>query len=72
LPQHARSGDDGSAAEDAAYLHWISLLRAGRRDEARAAGLDYLRRFPDAFRRPEVERVVLPPPGAKSRDEAKP
>jgi len=55
-----RAGEAASSAEDAAYLRWISLLRAGRRDAARAAGLDYLRRFPRAFRRAEVEAMVAP------------
>lgn len=54
-PDHA-----GNGTEDAAYLNWISLLRAGRRDEARAVGLDYLRRFPNGFRRAEVEGVMAP------------
>jgi FecR-like protein len=61
----AQSETDGAehpSAEDAAYLRWIALLRAGRREEARAAGLDYLRRFPEGFRRGEVESVVAPRP----------
>ena len=57
---------DDHDAEDAAYLRWISLLRAGRRDAARAAGLDYLRRFPHGFRHSEVERAVRPSLGGSS------
>lgn len=49
-----------SASEDAVYLETISLLRAGRSVEARATAQDYLRRFPDGFRREEMLRVATP------------
>jgi TolA-binding protein len=45
-------------AEDAAYLHALSLVRAGRSEEAFAAAKDYLARFPAGFRRTEMERYV--------------
>ncbi|HVZ72704.1 MAG TPA: FecR domain-containing protein [Polyangia bacterium] len=45
-------------AQDAAYLQVIHLLRAGRRDEARAAALDYLARFPDGFRSAELRALT--------------
>jgi TolA-binding protein len=44
--------------EDAAYLHAIQLLREGRDVEASAAANDYLRRFPDGFRREEMGRIA--------------
>ncbi len=66
------TGDAVSGAEDAAYLQWISLLRSGRRAAARAAGLDYLRRFPNAFRRAEVQAVVAPLESSPSTPQAPP
>jgi TolA-binding protein len=45
-------------AEDVAYLHALSLGRAGRSDEAYAAAKDYLARFPQGFRRTEMEKYV--------------
>lgn len=54
----AAAGAGGASEEDEAYLRVIQLTRAGRRDEARAAALEYLRRFPDGFRREEVGRVA--------------
>lgn len=44
-------------AQDAAYLRVIALQRAGDRAAMRAAALDYLRRYPDGFRREEVEKL---------------
>lgn len=44
--------------EDAAYLRVLQLLRDGRDDEARSAARDYLRRFPDGFRREEMGRIA--------------
>jgi hypothetical protein len=44
-------------AEDAAYLRVIALQRCGDHDGVRAAGLEYLRRFPAGFRRSEVETL---------------
>jgi FecR protein len=54
------SEDAARAAEDAAYLNWISLLHARRHTEARKAALDYLRDFPNGFRRAEVQAAVAP------------
>jgi hypothetical protein len=45
-------------AEDEAYLNVIRLLHAARRNEARVAARDYLRRFPDGFRREEMRDVI--------------
>jgi hypothetical protein len=50
-----------AAEEDAAYLNVLRLLRAGRTAEARAAARDYLRAFPNGFRRPEVAGVASGP-----------
>jgi len=47
-----------AAEEDAAYLHVIQLVREGRETEARPAAMEYLRRFPDGFRREEMGRVA--------------
>ena len=44
--------------EDAAYLRVVALVRENRRDEARVAAQEYLRRFPNGFRRVEVERLA--------------
>jgi hypothetical protein len=49
-----------TAAEDAAYLQVLALLREGRTDEARLAAAGYLRKFPAGFRRPEVEKIAWP------------
>lgn len=49
---------DEGAAEDAAYLEVFRLSRAGRSEEARAAANDYLRRFPNGFRRDEVRKLA--------------
>jgi hypothetical protein len=43
--------------EDAAYLRIIALQRCSDHDGVRAAGLEYLRRFPAGFRRSEVETL---------------
>lgn len=51
IPAH---GDE----EDAAYLRAVRLVREGRGSEARAAARDYLRRFPDGFRREEMGRIA--------------
>jgi hypothetical protein len=44
--------------EDIAYLQVIALMRDGRREEARLAAKNYLRRFPNGFRRVEVEAIA--------------
>lgn len=54
----AEAGAGGGSEEDEAYLRVIQLTRAGRREEARTAAIEYLRRFPDGFRREEVGRVA--------------
>lgn len=51
VPAH---GDE----EDAAYLRAVRLVREGRKSEARDAARDYLRRFPDGFRREEMGRIA--------------
>jgi hypothetical protein len=45
-------------AEDDAYMRVVALVREGRAEEARVAARDYLRRFPDGFRRIEVARLA--------------
>ncbi|HEX4354989.1 MAG TPA: hypothetical protein VHZ95_18790, partial [Polyangiales bacterium] len=52
---------DRSAAEDAAYLRIIALVREGRSEEARLSARHYLSNFPSGFRRPEAERVAAMP-----------
>lgn len=54
----ATSSDVLVAAEDAAYMEVLRLLRAQRSDEARTAARDYLRRFPNGFRREEMGVVA--------------
>jgi FecR protein len=49
-----------AAKEDADYLRVIRLLREGRDVEARAAAKEYLRNFPDGFRREEMGRIGQP------------
>ncbi len=44
--------------EDAGYLHVVALLREHRDEEARLAAITFLRDFPKAFRRPELERMI--------------
>lgn len=44
--------------EDMAYLHILSLIRENRREEARVASQEYLRRFPNGFRRVEIEQLA--------------
>jgi hypothetical protein len=46
------------ADEDLAYLRIVALRREGRSEEARVAGVEYLRSFPDGFRRTEVLTFV--------------
>jgi hypothetical protein len=45
-------------AEDAGYLRVVSWLRAGKRAEARSAAEEFLRRYPEGFRRQDVERLL--------------
>jgi hypothetical protein len=44
--------------EDAAYLQALRLLREGHAAEAKTAAREYLRRFPDGFRREEMGRIA--------------
>jgi len=58
----ARPGDAGlnagdHRAEDDAYMNVIRLLRQARVAEAQTAAREYLRRFPDGFRRDELRMV---------------
>lgn len=46
-----------SGEEDVAYLRVVGLLREGRAEEARLEAREYLRRYPDGFRRREMERI---------------
>jgi hypothetical protein len=45
-------------AEDAAYLHVIALQRSGDSGSVRGAAQEYLRRYPDGFRRAEMEALA--------------
>ena len=45
-------------AEDAAYLRVIALQRSGDDGGMKAAGAEYLRRYPAGFRRAEMESLV--------------
>jgi TolA-binding protein len=45
-------------AEDAAYLAILALQRAGKRDAAAAAARRYLARYPNGYRRAEVEPLA--------------
>jgi hypothetical protein len=47
-----------SSAEDDAYLRIVELLRSGHSVQAKAQAKQYLARFPNGFRRPEVESVL--------------
>jgi TolA-binding protein len=49
---------DGIAAEDAAYVAILSLLRHGDPSDALLSARDYLRRYPDGLRRPEVAQIA--------------
>lgn len=55
LPSATAVTDTG---EDAAYLRIVALVRENRRDEARVASQEYLRRYPNGFRRVEVEQLA--------------
>lgn len=55
-----RDPSAASSAEDDAYLHIVDLLRSGHSAQAKAQAKRYLARFPNGFRRPEVERVLAP------------
>ena len=46
------------AGEDAAYLRVIELLRVGDSVQARDAAREYLQRYPDGFRRQELESLA--------------
>ncbi|HXU62577.1 MAG TPA: hypothetical protein VN962_12795 [Polyangia bacterium] len=48
---------DDPRVEDAAYLRVVALQRCGSADDMKQAAREYLRRFPSAFRRAEVERL---------------
>ena len=54
----SKPATSGGLEEDLAYLRVIALLRDGRREEARLAAKEYLRRFPRGFRRVEVEGIA--------------
>jgi hypothetical protein len=62
--QDARPRDSASdaaraaAAEDASYLRVLALLRESRLEEAKLAAAQYLRKFPNGFRRVELLRLA--------------
>jgi TolA-binding protein len=45
-------------AEDAAYLRVIALQRSGDSGSVRWAAQEYLRRYPEGFRRAEMEALA--------------
>lgn len=55
----AHPADD--RAEDAAFLVIVSMQRAGRHAEARAAARRYLARYPDGYRRIEAAALAIGP-----------
>jgi hypothetical protein len=63
LPLNDTSNTVGGATdEDLAYLHIVALLHEARDEEARLAARDYLRRYPEGFRRVEVSELLESPP----------
>ena len=54
LASHPRD----ARTEDAAYLRVLALKRAGAAGALKAAARDYLRRYPNGFRRREVSELV--------------
>jgi hypothetical protein len=54
---YVASHPDDRRAEDAAYLRVIALQRCGSDDDMKRAAREYLRRYPGAFRRAEVDRL---------------
>jgi hypothetical protein len=52
------SPESGATDEDLAFLRIVALLHDGRDAEARLAARDYLRRYPDGFRRVEVLKLL--------------
>lgn len=57
LAEHPRD----ARAEDAAYLRVIALQRTGNLAAMNEAAAHYLRRFPQGFRRAEIEGLSAPP-----------
>jgi hypothetical protein len=57
-PDAETSVSDENTSEDAVYLRVLDLLHQRRMNDARRLGESYLERFPNGFRRPEIERLV--------------
>jgi hypothetical protein len=55
--QFSASYPDDPHAEDSAYLRVLALQRCGSGDDTKRAALEYLGRYPSAFRRAEIERL---------------
>ncbi|HKO90283.1 MAG TPA: hypothetical protein VJU61_03975 [Polyangiaceae bacterium] len=60
---HARAAtpaapEQAMPEEDLVYLRVLALLRDGRKGEAHLLAEDYVRRFPNGFRRPEIEHIA--------------
>jgi ferric-dicitrate binding protein FerR (iron transport regulator) len=60
-PRRAPPASPAPSEEDLAYLRIVALRREGRTDEARLAAAEYLRSFPDGFRRADVLAFVRAP-----------
>jgi hypothetical protein len=60
-PKIANDAANAAAAEDAAYLRVLALLREARVAEAKLAAAQYLQKFPNGFRRVELQKLTLLP-----------
>lgn len=56
----AREFPNDSRAEDALFLRADARARRGDREGARRAAADYLKRYPNGFRRAEAQRLTGP------------
>jgi ferric-dicitrate binding protein FerR (iron transport regulator) len=56
----AREFPNDSRAEDALFLRADARARRGDREGASRAAADYLKRYPNGFRRAEAQRLVIP------------
>lgn len=61
-PTSEDAGAEGASPEDRAYVEVLELLRAERVVEAREAAKRYVSRFPNGFRRKEMERLAAEAP----------
>lgn len=57
-PAASGAPEQAMPEEDLLYLRVLALLRDGRKGEAHLLAEEYLERFPNGFRRPEVEQIA--------------